>query len=122
MTLLAGAMTQGCWAAVVGQPDFGALAAGTDFSIPLQRLAAIPNPGPDRPTVVSTLIDGLGLVAVTTTGAVPNSTSGALINRARQRGCVLLPNHDDHRSQGEGTLRRLAIWSVAPPARSVHRG
>lgn len=90
MTLLAGAMQQGSWAAVVGLPSFGPLAAGQDFGIDLSRLVLVPAPGPDWPTVVSALIDGLDLVVV----AAPHGTEAtvrALSARARQKGAVLVP-------------------------------
>jgi hypothetical protein len=90
MTLLAGAMTQGSWAAVVGMPAFGALAAA-EAGVPLDRLALVPAPGPDWPTVVSALIDGLDVVVIATPPGVPEATTRALINRAKQRGCVLIP-------------------------------
>lgn len=91
MTLLAAGMTQGAWAAVVGLPTFGALAAGQDFTIPLQRLALVPEPGPDWPTVVSALIDGVDLVVVAAPAQTSSTVTRALMSRARQKGCVLLP-------------------------------
>jgi hypothetical protein len=88
MALLAGALSEGSWGAVCGLPDFGALAAA-EIGVPLERLALVPAPGPDWPTVVSALIDGVDVVAV---AAPPGGESAtrALMNRARQRGCVLL--------------------------------
>ena len=90
MALLAGAMQQGSWAAVVGLPSFGALAAGQDFGIDLSRLALVPAPGQDWPTVVSALIDGLDLVVVAAP-PVTEATVRALSARARQKGAVLVP-------------------------------
>lgn len=90
MTLLAGAMTEGAWAAVVGMPAFGAVAA-VEAGTPLERLALIPAPGPDWPTVVAALIDGIDIVVVAAPPGAPKQTTRALINRARQRGCVLIP-------------------------------
>jgi len=90
MTLLAGAMSEGAWAAVVGMPAFGAIAA-SEAGASLDRLALVPQPGPDWPTVVAALIDGIDIVAIATPPGVPEVTTRALINRARQRGCVLLP-------------------------------
>jgi len=90
ITLLAGAMTEGSWAAVVGLPALGALAAA-EAGVPLERLALVPEPGPDWPTVVSALIDGLDVVVIVTPPGTPEATTRALINRARQRGCVLIP-------------------------------
>ena len=91
ITLLAGAMSEvGSWAAVVGLPALGALAAA-EAGVPLERLALVPAPGPDWPTVVSALIDGVDLVVIVTPPGTPEATTRALINRARQRGCVLIP-------------------------------
>lgn len=91
MTLLAGAMKHGSWGAVVGLPTFGALAAGQDFRIDLSRLALVPAPGPDWPTVVSALIDGVDIVVVATPSTVAEGTVRSLAARARQRGAVLVP-------------------------------
>ncbi|OJF14524.1 hypothetical protein [Couchioplanes caeruleus] len=90
MAMLAGPMRQGAWAAVVGIPAFGALAA-QEYGIDLSRLALVPSPGPDWPTVVSALIDGFDLVAVAPPAKVVDSTARALVNRARQNDCALLP-------------------------------
>ena len=87
--LLAGAMSDGAWGAVVGLPDFGALAAA-EAGIPLDRLALVPDPGPDWPTVVSALLDGVAVVAVHTTEAVPAAVARALQARARNREAILI--------------------------------
>lgn len=88
-TLLADAMAQGAWGAVVGMPDFSALPA-TEYGIDLGRLALVPRPGEDWPTVVAALIDGFDVV-VAASSAVAVGTARALMARARQRGCVLIP-------------------------------
>ncbi|WP_233412862.1 hypothetical protein [Nucisporomicrobium flavum] len=90
MTLLAPPIAAGAWAAVVGLPEFGALAAGNDFGIDLARLALVPAPGPDWPTVVAALMDGFDVVAVATAVAPAEAVARSLTARARQRGCVLL--------------------------------
>ncbi|WP_285688975.1 hypothetical protein [Actinoplanes sp. NBRC 103695] len=89
LTLLAAGMAEGSWAAVAGRPDFGALSAEIDYGIPLDRLALIPNSGPDWPTVVGSLIDGFDLVVVSAP-AITDGVARALIGRARQRGAVLV--------------------------------
>lgn len=90
LALLAEASRTGSWCAVVGVPTLGAVAAA-ESGIALDRLALIPNPGPEWATVVAALIDGLDVVAV----AVPNTIAPAVIARlaarARQRGAVLVP-------------------------------
>ncbi|MBG0564602.1 hypothetical protein [Actinoplanes aureus] len=92
MLLLAGAMrdTAG-WACVVGMPSFGVLAAGQDFGVPVDRLALVPEPGPDWPTIVGTLLDGVDLVVVAPPADVPEGLARSLSSRARQRGAVLVP-------------------------------
>lgn len=90
LALLAGGMREGSYAAVVGMPWLGLLAAHEDYGIALDRLAMIPDPGPDWATVVSALIDGVDLVVLT----VPDPAAGlvsSLQARAREKGCVLVP-------------------------------
>jgi hypothetical protein len=89
MHTLAAAMRDGSWAAVVGMPAFGPLAAH-EAGVPLDRLALIPDPGPDWPTIVGALIDGVDLVVVATP-APAESVVRSLQGRARQRGAVLIP-------------------------------
>lgn len=90
LTLLAGAMTAGGFAAVVGLPELGMVAAA-EHHIPLPRLALVPAPGPDWPAAVAALLDGLDLVVVATAGDVAAGTARALAARARSRGAVLVP-------------------------------
>jgi hypothetical protein len=90
IALLAEAMSTGSWAAVVGMPTFGALAAA-EAGVPLEHLALIPESGPDWPTVVSAAIDGVDIVVVATPDNVADSVIRALMNRARQKGTVLIP-------------------------------
>jgi hypothetical protein len=90
LALLSGALTGGSWGAAAGFPDLGMVAAA-EAGVPLDRLALVPAPGPDWPTVVATLIDGFDVVAVATPPGAADSAIRALMNRARQKGCVLLP-------------------------------
>jgi hypothetical protein len=89
LALLAGAATAGGWSAVVGMPGLGALAAA-QAGIALERLALVPDPGPEWTTVVAALLDGMDLVVVAPPGPVPTRVAGRLAARARQRGSVLL--------------------------------
>ena len=59
--------------------------------IALDRLALVPNPGPEWPTVVAALIDGVDVVVTAVPGAVSASIASRLAARARQRGSVLVP-------------------------------
>src|SRR6266545_4150007 len=123
LTLLGGAVRDGGWAAVVGLPELGA-AAAPEYAVELSRLALVPAPGPDWPTVVAALIDGLDLVAVATPAEMAPGMARVLMARARQRGCVLVttrpwPGCDlileavEHRWRGLGHGRgRLRVHEV----------
>lgn len=93
LTLLAGGMRNGGWAAVVGLPALSPIAAD-EYGVDLARLALIPDPGPEWTTVVGSLVDGLDLVVVNTLGPVAERTARVLMGRARQRGAVLLTTRD----------------------------
>ncbi|HYN96847.1 MAG TPA: hypothetical protein VES42_23645 [Pilimelia sp.] len=90
LALLAEASRAGSWCAVVGVPTFGAVAA-TEAGIVLDRLALVPYPGPEWPTVVAALIDGVDVVVTAVPAAVSASVASRLAAPARQRGCVLVP-------------------------------
>ncbi|HEV8174207.1 MAG TPA: hypothetical protein VGP91_11235, partial [Actinoplanes sp.] len=90
LALLSAASRSGSWCAVVGVPALGALAAA-ESGIALDRLALVPNPGPDWPTVVAALIDGVDVVVVAVPGPVSASIAGRLVARTRQRGSILMP-------------------------------
>ena len=91
LALLATATAEGCWAAIVGLPHIGVLAAA-ELGVVVHRLALVPRPGTDAAAVertVAALLDGVDLVSV----AVPVAphTARRLSARARQRKAVLLP-------------------------------
>jgi hypothetical protein len=91
LALLATATAEGCWAAVVGLPHLGVLAAA-ELGVAVHRLALVPKPGTDPAVVertVAALLDGIDLVSV----AVPVTphTARRLSARARQRKAVLVP-------------------------------
>jgi hypothetical protein len=90
LALLAEASRTGSWCAVVGVPTLGAVAAA-EVGIALDRLALVPNPGPEWPTVVAALIDGVDVVVLGVPGPVAAPLAGRLAARARQRGSVLIP-------------------------------
>ncbi|WBB49926.1 hypothetical protein O3597_05475 [Verrucosispora sp. WMMA2044] len=90
LALLAEASRAGSWCAVVGMPTFGAGAAA-EAGIVLDRLALVPQPGPEWPTVVAALIDGVDVVVTAVPSTVPASVADRLAARARQRGSVLVP-------------------------------
>ena len=90
LALLAAASRSGSWCAVVGVPALGVLAAA-ESGIVLERLALVPHPGPEWPTVVAALIDGVDVVVIAVPGPVSASIANRLVARARQRGSVLMP-------------------------------
>jgi hypothetical protein len=82
------------WSALVGMPDVGLLAAA-ELGVELDRVALIPDPGPDLLQVLSILADGVDIIAVaparsaTGIGATP-ARMRVLTSRLRQSGAVLL--------------------------------
>lgn len=66
LALLAQATAEGSWAAVVGMPDLGLLAAA-ELGVAVSRLALVPHPGAEFGAVVGALLDGLDVVAVAAT-------------------------------------------------------
>ncbi|RKN34654.1 hypothetical protein [Micromonospora musae] len=90
LALLAEASRAGSWCAVVGVPTFGAGAAA-ELGIALDRLALVPNPGPEWATVIAALIDGVDVVVTAVPASVSASVANRLAARARQRGSVLVP-------------------------------
>lgn len=93
LALLAEATAAGSWAAVVGMPDLGVVAAG-ELGVEVSRLALVPRPGAEFASVTAALLDGVDLVAVGP-GCTPGpGRSGQIARRlsarARHRGAVLL--------------------------------
>jgi hypothetical protein len=89
LALLAAASGAGSWCAVVGVPTLGVVAAA-EAGIALDRLALVPNPGPDWTTVVAALLDGVDIVVAAPPGPIAPSVASRLAARARQRGSVLM--------------------------------
>jgi hypothetical protein len=114
LALLTTATAEGSWAAVVGLPNLGVLAAA-ELGVAVHRLALVPRPGSDPAVVertVAALLDGIDLVSV----AVPVTphTARRLSARARQRKAVLLPfgawpGADVDLSIGEGRWSGLGV-------------
>ncbi|MFF1528862.1 hypothetical protein [Cellulomonas sp. NPDC058312] len=90
LAMIAAACTaREAWAAVVGQPSLGLLAAAQS-GVALDRLAVVPRPGVDTPTVVAALLDGIDVVVVGPAAHLADSDRRRLMARARDRGSVLL--------------------------------
>lgn len=127
LALLSEASRTGSWCAVVGVPSLGAIAAA-ESGIALDRLALVPDPGPDWPTVVAALIDGVDVIVLAVPGGVSASIASRLVARARQRGSVLVPYGDwsgadvtlrvlegrwEGLDEGHGRLRRRQVRVLA---------
>jgi hypothetical protein len=93
LALLAHACVGGAWAAVVGQPTVGLLAAA-QAGVSLDRLAVVPRPGLESPTVVAALLDGVDVVVVGPQVSLTDADRRRLSARARDRGSVLLSTVD----------------------------
>ncbi|WP_239068823.1 hypothetical protein [Cellulomonas pakistanensis] len=90
LAMIAAACTaREAWAAVVGQPSLGLLAAA-QTGVALERLAVVPQPGVDAPTVVAALLDGIDVVVVGPGTHLADADRRRLMARARDRGSVLL--------------------------------
>jgi hypothetical protein len=63
LALLAAPTMAGSWAAVVGMPEIG-LVAAAELGVVVSRLALVPRPGAQLVGVVAALLDGLDLVVV----------------------------------------------------------
>jgi len=88
LAILAEASRSGSWVAMVGLPRVGVLAAH-QTGLDLERLVLVPAPGPDGPTVVAALLDGVDVVVVGDV-ALTDADRRRLSARARERGAVLL--------------------------------
>jgi hypothetical protein len=89
LALVAAASTAGSWAAAVGLPALG-LVAAADMGIELARFAMVSVPGRDWPSVVAALVDAFDLVLLRPPGRPSAATTRRLTARARERGAVLL--------------------------------
>lgn len=87
---LAGALTAGGgWAAVVGMPSLG-LVAATELGVDLRRLALVPDPGGQWPAVVAALVDGFDLILIRPPARVRPTDARRLAARVRERGAVMV--------------------------------
>lgn len=95
LRLVAAMTASGGYAAIVGQPGVGLLAA-VEMGADLERIALIPDPGPDPVEVAAVLMDGLDLVLLGLGGrSVPAGRARVVAARARQRECTLLVTDGD---------------------------
>lgn len=90
LALLAGPSAAGSWCGVVGMPSLG-LAAAVETGVALDRLALVPAPGQEWPSVAAALLDAFDVVVVRPPGRVRARDARRLGARARERGAVLVP-------------------------------
>ena len=83
------ACTEGSWAAAIGMPHLGLLAA-RQRGIDLDRLAVIPHPGMHAAAVVAACLEGMDIVMLGPALALSDADRRRLASRARERGAVLL--------------------------------
>ncbi|HEX2039764.1 MAG TPA: hypothetical protein VHF47_08545 [Acidimicrobiales bacterium] len=88
LALLAAASAAGSWAAAVGLPSLGMVAAA-QVGVDLARFVMVA-PGRDWPTAVAALVDAFDMVLVRPSGRPPAAAGRRLVARARERGAVLL--------------------------------
>ena len=94
LALVAAASADGSWAAAVGMPDLGPVAAA-ELGVVLERFALVPAPaaggGPGGwAGVVAALLDALDVVVVRPGRHVRPGDARRLVARARERGSVLV--------------------------------
>lgn len=92
LALAAAASQEGAWCALAALPHVGwraAAGAGLD----LDRVAAVPAPGPDAVSVVGALVDGFDVLVVGRSPALTDRDRRLVAARIRTRGAVLLSTH-----------------------------
>ncbi|WP_082860004.1 hypothetical protein [Alloactinosynnema sp. L-07] len=88
LALLAEATAHGSWAALVGIPDLGVLAAA-ELGVAVDRLALVAKPGADIVGVTAALLDGFDIVAVAAP-RISHAHARRLSARARHRDAALI--------------------------------
>jgi hypothetical protein len=109
--LLAAASAAGAWTAFVGFPDLG-LVAASDAGLSLDRVAVVPAPGIDAPTVIAALVDGIDVVALGPSVALLDADRRRLAARVRERGCVLVASGPWAGAQVSLTAQGGAWWGA----------
>ena len=113
--MLAHALVDGAWGAVVGHRDLGLLAAAR-AGVPLDRLGLVPEPGDRTAEVLAALADGMGAVLVGPRAALPDADARRITARVRDRGTALLtavPWPGAHVVLRAGPVRWTGVGTVA---------
>jgi hypothetical protein len=120
LALAAGPVAAGAWCAVAGIPEFG-VAAAAGARLDPARLLLVPEPGPDWPQVVASLLDGFDLVVLRPPARVSGQGRRKLEAAARRHGAVLLVAGD-----WDGAQVRLRVatkeWAGVGPGHGRLRG
>ena len=88
MALAAAVTSGGCWAAAVGLPSLG-LVAASELGVRLERLALVPHPGAQWTVVAAALLDGVDLLILAPPTRVRGADARRLAARAREQGVVM---------------------------------
>jgi hypothetical protein len=89
LALAAASTVDGAWAAAVGLPALGVVAAA-ELGARLERLALVPSPGERWPAVAAALMDGMDLLLLGPPGRVRFADARRLVARSREQGTVLV--------------------------------
>jgi len=89
LSLAATVTSTGGWAAAVGLPSLG-LVAAAELGVDLRRLTLVPHPGDHWPAVVAALVDGFDLLMLRPPTAARPVEARRLAARVRERGAVML--------------------------------
>lgn len=89
LALVAEASREGSWAAMIGMPQVGVVAAARR-GIELARLALVPHPGQHAAAVAGACVDGMDVVVLGPRLALSDADRRRLGARARERGSVIV--------------------------------
>ena len=119
LSIVASVTAAGGYAAIVGQPEVGLLAA-VEMGADLSRLAVVPDPGSDPVEVAAVLMDGMDLVVLGLGGrSVAAGRARAVVARARQKGCTLLVTGGDWEGASARLEARVSGYDVTGAGRGV---
>jgi hypothetical protein len=113
LSLLAAASGTGCWCALVGIAELGAVAAH-DLGIDLTRLAVVPRPGVAWAEVTAALIDGIELVVLRPPFPPRPVMARRLVARVKERRSVLVVVSG---AAGRGGATGRGGWPEPPDVR-----
>lgn len=89
LSLISRASRDGSWAAILGMPHVGVVAAARR-GVELGRLALIPHPGTSAAAIAGACLDGMDIVVLGPRVALSEPERRRLASRARERGAVIV--------------------------------